>query len=125
MCSGRILDLRLVKGDLRNLATVEEALAGCDAVIHLACISNDPSFELDPHLGKIDQLRLLSSAGAGTKRADVKRFIDASSSSVYGVKEGVEVTEDNSPLEPPTDYSKFKALCERILDLSASPASSH
>ena len=44
--------LRLIKGDLRHLPSVEAALVGCDAVIHLACISNDPSFELDPELGK-------------------------------------------------------------------------
>ncbi len=112
--------LRLVKGDLRNLATVEEALAGCDAVIHLACISNDPSFELDPHLGKSINYDCFRPLVRAAKRADVKRFIYASSSSVYGVKEGVEVTED-LPLEPLTDYSKFKALCERVLDEERKP----
>src|ERR1700737_4730083 len=44
--------LREVKGDLRNPESVAKALEGCDAVIHLACISNDPSFDLDPNLGK-------------------------------------------------------------------------
>jgi nucleoside-diphosphate-sugar epimerase len=106
--------LRLVKGDLRNSGAVNEALAGCDAVIHLACISNDPSFELDPSLGKAinyDSFRPLVRAA---KRIGVKRFIYASSSSVYGIKEGVEVTED-LPLAPLTDYSKFKAMCEDVL----------
>jgi nucleoside-diphosphate-sugar epimerase len=41
-----------VKGDMRNGADVARAVAGCDAVIHLACISNDPSFDLDPLLGR-------------------------------------------------------------------------
>src|SRR5579862_4641246 len=41
-----------VKGDIRDLVSMEQALQGCDAVIHLACISNDPSFELNPQLGK-------------------------------------------------------------------------
>ena len=105
--------LRQVKGDIRNAQTVESALQGCDAVIHLACISNDPSFELDPGLGKsinYDSFRPLVRAA---KRAKVKRFIYASSSSVYGIKSG-SVTEDSS-LEPLTDYSKYKAQCEQVL----------
>ena len=44
--------LKQIKGDLRDTAAVKAAVAGCDAVIHLACISNDPSFELNPQLGK-------------------------------------------------------------------------
>ena len=106
--------LRLTSGDLRQSATVEAALAGCDAVIHLACISNDPSFELDPALGKSINLDAFRPLVRAAKAAGVRRFIYASSSSVYGVKEGVSVTED-LPLAPLTDYSKFKAVCERIL----------
>ena len=45
-------NLTEVKGDLRNAQDVARAMAGCDAVIHLACISNDPSFDLDPALGR-------------------------------------------------------------------------
>ncbi len=81
-----------VKGDLRDPATVRRALAGCDAVIHLACISNDPSFELDPGLGRsinYDAFRPLLRAA---KAAGVKRFVYASSSSVYGVKQEDQVT---------------------------------
>lgn len=103
-----------VHGDLRHPAVVEKALAGCDSVIHLACISNDPSFELDPALGKsinYDSFRPLVRAA---KKAGVNRFIYASSSSVYGIKDDTEVTEDLS-VEPLTDYSKYKALCETVL----------
>lgn len=103
-----------IRGDLRNPATVEKALAGCDSVIHLACISNDPSFELDPDLGRsinYDAFRPLVQAA---KRAGVRRFVYASSSSVYGIKDEPDVTED-LPLEPLTDYSRFKAECEAIL----------
>ena len=109
-----------IRGDLRHGAVVEKALAGCDSVIHLACISNDPSFELDPELGKsinYDAFRPLVTAA---KRAGVSRFVYASSSSVYGIKEGVEVTED-LPLEPLTDYSRYKALCEEILEEERAP----
>src|SRR5437868_1997676 len=44
--------LEQIKGDIRDQATIKRATSGCDTVIHLACISNDPSFELNPDLGK-------------------------------------------------------------------------
>lgn len=106
--------LDLVRGDLRDAAVVRQSVAGCDAVIHLACISNDPSFELDPALGKsinYDAFRPLVEAA---RDAGVRRFIYASSSSVYGVKQEEQVTEELA-LEPLTDYSKYKALCEPVL----------
>jgi nucleoside-diphosphate-sugar epimerase len=102
-----------IRGDLRHSVAVEKALAGCDAVIHLACISNDPSFELDPSLGKSINFDCFRPLVRAAKAAGVERFIYASSSSVYGVKQG-EVTEE-LPLEPLTDYSKYKAMCEEVL----------
>ena len=93
---------------------VERAVGGCDAVIHLACISNDPSFELDPALGKSINYDCFPGLVASDQRAGVRRFIYASSSSVYGIKEEPDVTED-LPLQPLTDYSKFKAMCEDVL----------
>lgn len=112
--------LRQIKGDLRNPDLVRDALWGCNAVIHLACISNDPSFELNPELGKsinYDSFRPLVRAA---KAAGVERFIYASSSSVYGIKDDPEVTEELS-LEPLTDYSKFKAMCEQVLAEERAP----
>jgi nucleoside-diphosphate-sugar epimerase len=109
-----------IKGDLRNPIAVAKAMAGCDSVIHLACISNDPSFELNPDLGKSINFDAFRPLVRAAKEAGVKRFIYASSSSVYGVKEGVEVTED-LPLEPLTDYSKFKAMCEEVLEEEREP----
>jgi nucleoside-diphosphate-sugar epimerase len=83
-------------------------------VIHLDCISNDPSFELDSQLGKSINYDAFLSLVEASKRCRVKRFIYASTSSVYGIKEEQNVTED-LPLEPITDYSKYKALCEEVL----------
>ena len=103
-----------VKGDLRDVALLEKIIPGTDAVIHLACISNDPSFELDPGLGKSINYDAFIPLVQISKKNKVKRFIYASSSSVYGVKELENVTED-MPLEPLTDYSKYKALCEDYL----------
>ena len=104
------LNLTILRKDLRELELTD--MSGQDAVIHLACISNDPSFELDPALGKSVNydatVRLLTMANW----AGVGCFIYASSSSVYGMKpQGLEVTEDLS-LEPLTDYSKYKAMGE-------------
>jgi nucleoside-diphosphate-sugar epimerase len=109
-----------VEGDIRDVKVVKKAMHGCNVVIHLACISNDPSYDLNPDLGRsinYDSFRPLVHAA---KNAGVKRFIYASSSSVYGLKDEDEVTED-MPLEPLTDYSTYKVLCEKILEEEREP----
>jgi nucleoside-diphosphate-sugar epimerase len=112
--------LEQIKGDIRDRKLLERVVPGCDAVIHLACISNDPSFELDPDLGKSINYDAFKDLVAVAKGSGVQRFIYASSSSVYGVKADDNVTED-LPLEPLTDYSKYKALCEEVLLKVQSP----
>jgi nucleoside-diphosphate-sugar epimerase len=112
--------LRQIKGDLRDRAVVKDALKGCDTVLHLACISNDPSFELNPDLGKSINFDAFEPLVQASQDAGVNRFIYASSSSVYGIKNDAEVTEELS-LEPLTDYSRFKAMCEDILARYQSP----
>lgn len=107
-------NLELIRGDIRDRNLLEKATAGCDSVIHLACISNDPSFELDPDLGKSINYDAFFGLVDISKFNGVRRFIYASSSSVYGIKNDEEVTE-NLPLMPLTDYSKYKAMCEDVL----------
>ena len=111
--------LEEIKGDLRDTALLDKSLRGVDAVIHLACISNDPSYELNPSLGKSINYDAFMPLVRLSKKNGVHRFVFASSSSVYGVKADANVTED-LPLEPLTDYSKFKALCEEELLKEAS-----
>ena len=106
--------LTLVKGDIRDQALLKRLLPGHDAVIHLACISNDPSFELNPDLGKSINLDAFRPLVEISQQSGIKRFIYASSSSVYGIKEEPDVHEEMS-VEPLTDYSRFKADCEQIL----------
>lgn len=113
-------DLREIRGDLRDPAAVADALTGCDAVIHLACISNDPSFDLDPDLGRSINYDCFRPLVRAAKAAGVRRFIYASSSSVYGIKDEPDVTEDLA-LEPLTDYSRFKAMCEEVLEEEREP----
>lgn len=107
-----------IKGDIRERQLLEKEIPGTDAVIHLACVSNDPSYELNPELSKTINYDAFLNLVDVSKKSSVKRFIYASSSSVYGIKEEPEVTED-LPLEPLTDYSKYKALCEDYLQQAA------
>jgi len=113
-------NLKQVKGDIRDQALLEKELKGIDAVIHLACISNDPSYELDPDLGRSINYDATVKLVDIAKKAGVKRFIYASTSSVYGIKEEENVSED-LPLEPLTDYSRYKALAEEYILKQRSP----
>ncbi len=107
-------NLKAVKGDIRDQALLKKIIPCHDTVIHLACISNDPSFELNPELGKSINLDAFRPLVEISKSAGVDRFIYASSSSVYGIKKEPDVHEEMI-LEPLTDYSRFKADCEKIL----------
>ena len=108
-------NLKKIKGDIRNQSLLKKNIPGHDAIIHLACISNDPSFELNPSLGKSINFDAFEPLVKISRESNVNRFIYASSSSVYGIKKEKNVTEDMK-LEPLTDYSKFKGMCEKILN---------
>ena len=107
-------NLKKIVEDIRNLKRLKEIVKNHDAIIHLACISNDPSFDLNPELGRSINYDPFEELIKISKDSQVKRFIYASSSSVYGIKKEKDVSEDMS-LEPLTDYSKYKAMCEEIL----------
>jgi nucleoside-diphosphate-sugar epimerase len=113
-------NLEVLKADIRDTQTFRRAVEGCDAVIHMACISNDPSFELDSNLSKTINYDCFEGLVVASRDAGVKRFVYVSSSSVYGVSDSPNVTEDH-PLIPLTDYNKYKGLCEPILFKYQSP----
>jgi len=113
-------NLKVVKGDIRETAKLADALKGVEAVINLACISNDASFELDEKLSTSINLDAFEPMVVAAKRAGVQRFIYCSSSSVYGVSESPDVTEDH-PLLPLTLYNKYKGMCEPLLWKHQSP----
>jgi nucleoside-diphosphate-sugar epimerase len=104
-------NLRVIQGDIRDTAKLAAAFEGQDAVLHLACISNDASFELDENLSKTINYDCFEPMVVAAKKAGVKRFVYCSSSSVYGVSNSPQVTEDH-PLVPLTLYNKFKGMCE-------------
>jgi len=107
-------NLNVIYGDIRNLEKLKKIIKNFDSIIHLACISNDPSFDLDPILGRSINFDPFEELVKISKDSGVSRFIYASSSSVYGIKSEKNVSEDSS-LEPLTDYSKYKVMCEEIL----------
>ena len=107
-------NLTVIKGDSRDTDKLGSLFEGIDVVLHLACISNDPSFDLDESLSKTINFDCFEPTVIAAKKAGVKRFVYCSSSSVYGVSDAPDVTEDH-PLVPLTLYNKFKGMCEPLL----------
>lgn len=106
-------NLTLIKGDIRDNKTVATALNNVDVVIHLAAMSNDPSSELNPQITK--EINFIGTTELATmaKKLGVKRFIYASSASVYGLQSSP-ATEKNIP-QPLTIYSQTKLDSENFL----------
>ena len=107
-------NLKLIKGDIRDSKKIENSCKDHDIFISLACISNDASFVLDEKLSTSVNLDAFEPMVIAAKNSGIKRFIYASSSSVYGVSEKKDVTEDH-PLLPLTLYNKYKGMCEPLL----------
>src|SRR5690348_8071577 len=106
--------LILYIADIRDIASFKTACKDIDAVIHLACISNDTSCQLDEKLSTEINYDAFEPLVIIAKESGVKRFIYCSSSSVYGLSTAPDVTEDH-PLVPLTLYNKYKGLCEPLL----------
>ena len=107
-------NLKVINGDIRDQNKLKKSCEGHDVFLHLACISNDSSFELDENLSKTINFDAFEPMVIAAKQAGIKRFIYASTSSVYGVSKEKNVTEDH-PLVPLTLYNKFKGMCEPLL----------
>ena len=107
-------NLKIINGDIRDNKKVFESCVGNDVFIHLACISNDTSFALNENLSTSINLDAFEPMVIASKKAGIKRFIYASTSSVYGVSTKKNVTEDH-PLVPLTLYNKYKGMCEPLL----------
>lgn len=105
----------LINKDLRDIEP--EDLAGVDAVIHLAELSNDPLGQLNPDITyKINHLGSVKLASMG-KEMGISRFLYASSCSVYGVGGAEGYKTEMSEVNPQTAYAKCKVMVER--DVSA------
>jgi nucleoside-diphosphate-sugar epimerase len=106
--------LKIVKGDIRDVNLLKKSCKNHDVFINLACISNDTSFILNEKLSTSINLDAFEPMVIASKESGIKRFIYASSSSVYGVSEKKNVREDH-PLVPLTLYNKYKGMCEPLL----------
>lgn len=105
----------LIKGDIRDKKTVEKSVEGMDCIIHLAAISNDPTCELDEKLTKSVNYNAVKLLLKMAKKNKVKRFINASSSSMYGVNEKEDVTEE-AECNPISLYAKYKLESEKLIN---------
>lgn len=101
------------EGDIRDADALAQALKHCEVVIHLACLSNDPSSEIDKDLTRAINLDAFEPLVATALRLGVRRFINCSTSSVYGVSDMPDVREDH-PHVPITLYNTYKSKCEAI-----------
>lgn len=108
-------NLEQIKGDIRDRKALIESARGADAFIHLACISNDPSFDLNPGLGKSINFDAFKNVIDACRLNHIKRLIVASSTSQYGVKPADEEVTEDTKAEPITDYAKYKIECENLL----------
>jgi len=104
--------LKVIKADVRDIESIN--LDGVDGIIHLSSIANDPCGDLDPKLTwEVSALATMQLADKA-RRKGVNRFIYASSGSVYGIKDELQVTEDLE-LKPISEYNKTKMVGERVL----------
>ena len=105
-------NLKIIKKDLRNINKSD--LNNIDCIIHLASIANDPAAALDAKLTwDVNVLATYKLINLSINQG-VKKFIFASSGSVYGIKKEKKVTEELT-LEPISEYNKSKMIAERVL----------
>ena len=112
---------KAVIGDIRDIDAVRRAVKGREAVVHMACVSNDHSCQLDEALSTSINYDAFEPLVIAAKEAGVRRFVYCSSSSVYGISEAPDVREDH-PLVPLTLYNKYKGMCEPLLLKHQSPS---
>ncbi len=105
-------NLTKVMGDIRNKTKLAKEAKGAEAFIHLACISNDPSFDLDERLGRSINFEAFAGVLEAALEGGSRRFLLASSTSQYGIKPLDEKVTEETKAEPITDYGKYKLKCE-------------
>ena len=109
----------LLKGDIRDNDLLNSSTKGIDVLIHLAAMSNDPTADLNPEITKNINLNAVESLVKISKNNGIKRFINASSSSMYGIKDRTPATEE-SECNPISLYAKYKLESEKFVDAASS-----
>jgi nucleoside-diphosphate-sugar epimerase len=104
------------RGDLRDRAAVSSALAGMEAVVHLAAVVGDPACARDPGLARSVNLEASLSLIEESRRAGVQKFIFASTCSNYGkMKDPDCYVDEDSELHPVSLYAETKVVVEKAL----------
>ncbi len=112
--------VEIIRGDIRDPNVAKPAMLGIDTVIHLAAISNDPTGNVDEVLTRQVNFDGTANLVLAAKAAGVNRFINASSSSVYGVNDNPMLDESVEPA-PLTAYSKTKHMAEWVVRAANAP----
>ncbi len=107
---GEVPRVESIAADVRDIRA--EDLAGFDAVMHLAAISNDPIGDLNPQVTYAINHRASVGLAREAKRAGVQRYIFSSSCSTYGAAEGDEALDEHATFNPVTPYGESKVLAE-------------
>ena len=107
-------NLSIIKGDIRDIKALDGVIKNKEVVFNLACISNDPSAELDLNLTKSINYEAFEPIMESCKKNKINRHIYASSSSIYGISDSPNVDE-NHPKVPVSEYNKSKDYCENII----------
>ncbi len=106
-------NLQIVKADFRRVDVVVQAMQGINAVVHLGAIVGDPACALDEELTVETNLLATRMIAEVTKGQGIKRFIFASTCSVYGASD--EYLDEKSKLNPVSLYARSKIACENML----------
>jgi nucleoside-diphosphate-sugar epimerase len=106
-------NLEIVKADFRQVDKIVEAMYGMDAVVHIGAIVGDPACALDEDFTIEVNLMATRMIAECAKGFGIKKFIFASTCSVYGASD--EVLNEKSALNPVSLYARSKIACEKIL----------
>ncbi|HEX7145632.1 MAG TPA: SDR family oxidoreductase [Gaiellaceae bacterium] len=107
------LDLPTLRMDIRDVTS--DVLEGYDGIVHLAALSNDPLGELDEDLTREINFRGTVELARKAKEAGVRRFVFASSCSMYGASGTDELMTEEAPLRPLSAYAESKVRAEEAL----------
>ncbi len=107
-------NLEVVQGDFRHVGKIVEVMQGIDSVVHLGAIVGDPACELDRELTTEVNLSATRMVAEVAKLCKVRRFVFASTCSVYGACD--EVLDERSQTKPVSHYGNTKLAAERVLN---------
>lgn len=105
--------IEAIEGDIRNIEVINSSMRDMDCVILLAAVVGDPASQARPELTVETNYLAAQTAASSAKIKGIKKFIYASTCSVYGV--GKDILDENAPLHPVSLYAKTKISSEESI----------